>query len=204
MKRANGFTLVEMLVVIAVVGVLIGLLIPVLATARKNAAKSRCANNLEQMKRFLDTYIAEYDATMPETGGWMNRINPETGSGSEVFRCPSEDPNVAVTYSANENVMSPSSDNEIFLSQISGTTTTVFVCDGVKSSVDIDDNSNATTQANRERSQLRDSGTQADARTRHLGGANYVTLGGGVKYFVPEENNPGSNISDIGLKWDMY
>jgi prepilin-type N-terminal cleavage/methylation domain-containing protein len=44
----KGFTLVELLVVIAIIAVLIGLLLPAVQSARESARRSSCSNNLRQ------------------------------------------------------------------------------------------------------------------------------------------------------------
>jgi prepilin-type N-terminal cleavage/methylation domain-containing protein len=51
MKRMtkHGFTLVELLAVIAIIGVLVGLLLPAVQVARETARMSACANKLRQM-----------------------------------------------------------------------------------------------------------------------------------------------------------
>jgi prepilin-type N-terminal cleavage/methylation domain-containing protein len=48
-SHSRGFTLVELLVVIAIIGVLIGLLLPAVQSARESARRSACTNNLKQM-----------------------------------------------------------------------------------------------------------------------------------------------------------
>lgn len=46
---AGGFTLVELLVVIAVIGILTSLLLPVLGRSKEKARRTICLNNLKQM-----------------------------------------------------------------------------------------------------------------------------------------------------------
>jgi prepilin-type N-terminal cleavage/methylation domain-containing protein len=47
--RTRGFSLVELLAVIAVVGVLVGMLLPAAQAARESARRATCANNLRQL-----------------------------------------------------------------------------------------------------------------------------------------------------------
>ena len=77
-RSRSGFTLVEILTVIAITSVLAAILFPVTMQARRRSHLSVCTNNLRQMGASVLQYAADYDDALPfapaPTTQWQARV----------------------------------------------------------------------------------------------------------------------------------
>jgi prepilin-type N-terminal cleavage/methylation domain-containing protein len=107
---ARGFTLVELLVVIAVIGVLAALALAVLPGMLENGRRAQCQSRLANLGRAVLLYAQDNQMTLPRTAAGANPADPFTSAAAtyaadilpylnltrekaqadrNLFRCPS-------------------------------------------------------------------------------------------------------------------
>ena len=75
-SKISGFTLVELLVVLAVIGILAAILLPSLGRGRARAQAAACANNLRQVGLAFQLYLHDNSDTFPTS-------SPHSGLGAQ-------------------------------------------------------------------------------------------------------------------------
>ena len=83
----SGFTLIEMLVVIAIIGILAGILLPVFSSVREKGRQTSCKSNLHQIGMAEEIYRQNYANERPL---WISQLYPVYIDTEKAFICPSD------------------------------------------------------------------------------------------------------------------
>jgi prepilin-type N-terminal cleavage/methylation domain-containing protein/prepilin-type processing-associated H-X9-DG protein len=99
-RRHQGFTLVELLVVVGIIALLISILLPALNRARQTANNVVCLSNLRQMGIAIEMYANQHNGTLPyglwrpmgafpapgdAAGGWGSLLLSMMGRGEGAW-----------------------------------------------------------------------------------------------------------------------
>ncbi len=74
-RPGRGFTLIEILVVVAIIALLIAILMPSLAAARRQSQVLYCSSNLKTIAQATFFYCESNQQYMPASGIWSENVN---------------------------------------------------------------------------------------------------------------------------------
>ncbi len=102
------FTLIELLIVIAIIAILMSLLLPTLVNARELAKLQQCANNQRQLGMAIQIYCEENDGYMPQADKIDRTLGIEYNLSRDTkglsWTCPSR--NTTLSYVTDPNPVS--------------------------------------------------------------------------------------------------
>lgn len=76
-KQKKGFTLVEIMIVVLIIGLLAAIALPGFARARTRAQENACINNLRQIESAKDQYAMDFGLTTGQSVTLTNLISEE-------------------------------------------------------------------------------------------------------------------------------
>jgi prepilin-type N-terminal cleavage/methylation domain-containing protein/prepilin-type processing-associated H-X9-DG protein len=90
--RRRAFTLVELMIVMAIIGILVGLLIPAIQSAGASVGQARCAENLHRLWQAVSMRAADEAAQVNKralrASAWPAQVLPYLESGAQFMVCP--------------------------------------------------------------------------------------------------------------------
>ncbi len=80
-----AFTLIDLLVVIAVIGLLVAVLLPALASSRRTARLTACLANVRSQGVMVSAYTADFKDALPPRILWWTEVDPDFGAVSSIY-----------------------------------------------------------------------------------------------------------------------
>lgn len=116
MDRRQGFTLIELMIVVTIIAILIAILLPALTQARLQAQRVTCISNIRQVTQALIAYAADHDGMFLDLDAPDGQQGIASASNSaavipalylyirnpRVFHCPADPRDNSVSYGIND------------------------------------------------------------------------------------------------------
>ena len=209
-KARAAFTLIELLIVIAIIAILAAILFPVFARARENARRSSCLSNLKQVGIAMMQYTQDNDERYmvadhedADNNGvadyaWFVPLQPYIKS-EQVFKCPSLGNETTAPNPNTDYILNGFFAHGVSQAIFSQTAQQVMVAER-KENEDVFDY-HAWIRDGDEQFEFEDN----ISRDRHFNGSNYLFADGHAKWlsyervFLPAVLDPTDGTTNVGM-----
>ena len=107
-RSQSGMTLIEVLVVVAVIGVLVALIYPALKAGVGSANRVKCLGNLRQIGVAAELYTQEHNNRFPDINAWAMELCPYFSFKISIENLPTHTKTIFWCPSANPAQVDPS------------------------------------------------------------------------------------------------
>lgn len=193
---SNGFTIVELLIVVAIIATLAAVVLPVVTYARELGRRTTCQTNLRQIAAAMQQYTQDYDGLYPQETfacktdnvttllSWRDVLLPYTKS-RELFQCPTQSQALlGDSYTLNIERLNTLVGQKPFVT-VHGTHESLLPCSST-TWLNVDKISVKNGECVNCNLSMGSCGRAFYASTLHRGGGNYSFIDGHVKWFAPE------------------
>lgn len=86
LMNKKGFSLVELMIVVVIMGILIAVAIPLYGAIQRNANEKTCGNNIKTIKSNCATYMTSYNVKISKTAELQDMFDDK-----QIPQCPLSD-----------------------------------------------------------------------------------------------------------------